>query len=293
MEVPMSVAIARSMHQAQAVARRGPDESPSTASLYDKHLAQIEAERSPPKRPPRSAESFVHSHVRLNALLTRSEGAMGMEGKADGEHERKAETGQGRARGGCGVVKIKVGGAGSVLEQAVRVREMIGRARVQRQRVRLDANQCWTLPEAVAFVEALGADECAAVDYIEEPLVDARLLPSFCECGGVDTHLWAFVDSYPCERVCLRACACMQASEVLNTQEHRQRVRWQCLTHRDGRRRTDRHAVCPGRDAGSAWGGERDSSSRGSRLRRFRVSSQGSRTRGAGAQADPVGCIYI
>ena len=44
MEVPISVAIARSMHQAQAVARRGPDKSPSPASLYDKHLAQIEAE---------------------------------------------------------------------------------------------------------------------------------------------------------------------------------------------------------------------------------------------------------
>jgi len=35
--------------------------------------------------------------------------------------------------------------------------------------------------QAVEFAEALGSDARSVIDYIEEPLLDATLLPAFCK----------------------------------------------------------------------------------------------------------------
>ena len=69
----------------------------------------------------RDAHGVARSHVRLNALLTRGEVL------SASEHEPRGpclETGAARRRAQacCGVVKVKVGGAGSAAEEAARVR---------------------------------------------------------------------------------------------------------------------------------------------------------------------------
>jgi hypothetical protein len=66
-------------------------------------------------------EAVVHSHVHLNALLTRGENLSAAEHEPRGPH-LEAGAARRRAQGGCAVVKVKVGGSGSIAEQAARVR---------------------------------------------------------------------------------------------------------------------------------------------------------------------------
>jgi len=128
--------------------------------------------------------SLVYSHVYLNALLTRAETLPRTEGKPRGPRLEPG-AGEARAHDGCSVVKVKVGGDSPVAQQAARVRAIADQASVQHQRLRLDANQCWTLPQAVQFTEALGSEALSLIDYIEEPLQDASLLPAFYEQTGM------------------------------------------------------------------------------------------------------------
>lgn len=105
------------------------------------------------------------------------------------EHEPRAphlEAGAARrrAQGVCAVVKVKVGGNGSIAEQAARVRAIADQA-ASSLRLRLDANQCWSLSQAVEFAAALGKDVLGVIDYIEEPLRDASQLPAFYDQTGM------------------------------------------------------------------------------------------------------------
>ena len=88
----------------------------------------------------------VHSHVTLNALLTRSEKLPLVEGEPRGPNAEAEAALQPKQRT-CSVVKVKVGGDSPVLEQAARVRAIAAQARARHQRLRLDSNQCWTLAQ--------------------------------------------------------------------------------------------------------------------------------------------------
>ncbi|KAG5188775.1 enolase C-terminal domain-like protein [Tribonema minus] len=74
------------------------------------------------------------------------------------------------------VVKVKVGGACGPRADADRVNAIAARGDT---RLRLDANQAWTLHEALAFTRELSPRARNAVEYIEEPLRDPRQLPRF------------------------------------------------------------------------------------------------------------------
>jgi L-alanine-DL-glutamate epimerase-like enolase superfamily enzyme len=94
-----------------------------------------------------SAEAVVvHSHAHLNALLMRTEKLQQVCGESRSPHSEGGGARNGR-QDVCSVVKVKVGGNSPVGEQAARVRAIVDQARAQQQRIRLDANQCWSLPQ--------------------------------------------------------------------------------------------------------------------------------------------------
>ena len=124
MEVPLTVAAAALCHGSM------PTDQDATG------MATVSANRS-----------VVYSHVYLNALLTRAENLLPSDGDLRGGPHLESAPRQERAQQSCSVVKIKVGGGSDVAQQAVRVRAIAHQASAQHQRVRLDANQCWTLPQ--------------------------------------------------------------------------------------------------------------------------------------------------
>ena len=90
----------------------------------------------------------VHSHAHLNALLTRTEKLPLAGGEPRGPVLEAGAGGEGW-QDACSVIKVKVGGNSPVDQQAARVRAIVDQARAQHQRIRLDANQCWTLLQVV------------------------------------------------------------------------------------------------------------------------------------------------
>jgi hypothetical protein len=135
MEMPLSVTAAslcpRKSQQPRDVLTAASLCPHKVSSKEDKTIASVAA---------------AHSHVYLNALLTRTENPSLAEGRCRRQHHLTAQSAVG-SRKRCMVVKVKVGGDAPVAEQAARVRSLAEEAVRQKQRLRLDANKCWTLPE--------------------------------------------------------------------------------------------------------------------------------------------------
>ena len=92
------------------------------------------------------AAAIVHSHAHLNALLTRTEKLPVAGGEPCGP-VLEASAGVKSWQDDCSVIKVKVGGNSPVDQQAARVRAIVDQARAKHQRIRLDANQCWTMSQ--------------------------------------------------------------------------------------------------------------------------------------------------
>jgi len=93
-----------------------------------------------------------HSDLGVNALLTRQEDLQG-------------------SSEGAAVVKVKVGR--DPQEDASRVNslsEVLSSQKGSMARLRLDANQGWTMDEAIAFVSNLSDASVAITEYLEEPV---------------------------------------------------------------------------------------------------------------------------
>lgn len=101
-----------------------------------------------------------HTHIPINGLL-------------QGEPALLVEQAQQMVGEGFTALKLKVGRA---LEDDIRLVKDISAAISGRALLHLDANQAWSLDEAVYFGNEIGL---AAVDYIEEPLVSYRDIPEF------------------------------------------------------------------------------------------------------------------
>ncbi|CAN0479798.1 unnamed protein product, partial [Ectocarpus sp. 8 AP-2014] len=92
------------------------------------------------------------------------------------------------------VLKVKVGGIAGPSEDAARTVQLLRESGSSgssssssiSSTLRLDANQAWTMDEALQFSAALGdaAATGAAPAYIEEPLREARSLGKFWERSG-------------------------------------------------------------------------------------------------------------
>ncbi|CAM9931191.1 unnamed protein product [Hapterophycus canaliculatus] len=99
------------------------------------------------------------------------------------------------------VLKMKVGGEASPSEDAARTVQLLQRCTSPKQgagsssnnnsrgTLRLDANQAWTMEEALQFSAALtaaaaGRRHCNSGKYVEEPLRDPRSLEKFWELSG-------------------------------------------------------------------------------------------------------------
>mmetsp|Transcript_9867 Transcript_9867/g.27604 ORF Transcript_9867/g.27604 Transcript_9867/m.27604 type:complete len:1197 (+) Transcript_9867:1-3591(+) len=92
------------------------------------------------------------SHAGINALVAREEDLNG-------------------ALGGVTVVKVKVGKDPG--EDANRVNTLANALQIQRgpsARLRLDANQAWSVDDAAAFINALSEQSVEMVEYLEEPV---------------------------------------------------------------------------------------------------------------------------
>ena len=114
----------------------------------------------------------LRSHLLLNGLATRSEG--------------------GSVSGGFAVYKIKVGGVEGVEADAKRLagfEDVAGTTRL-----RLDANQAWSLEDAVRFVSLLSPAVMLMIEYIEEPLNDPQHLIEFYNRTGMRYALDESID---------------------------------------------------------------------------------------------------
>ena len=106
------------------------------------------------------------SHIRLNGLLDRATGT------AKNSHGKEMVT----------ILKVKVGGA-TVEEDVNRVNKLVSTMTSSRVRLRLDANQAWTLDQAATFLR--GLKEPGVIEYIEEPLQNPREIPKLWKlCNG-------------------------------------------------------------------------------------------------------------
>lgn len=101
-----------------------------------------------------------HTHIPINGLL-------------QGEPALLTEQARQMVADGFTALKLKVGRS---LEDDIRLVRDVSEAVGGRALLHLDANQAWTLEEAVYFGNEVGL---AAVDYIEEPLKDNRDIPEF------------------------------------------------------------------------------------------------------------------
>lgn len=119
----------------------------------------------------RMITDFPPERIRLNALL-------------HGERAEILEKAGTLAVRDYRAAKLKVGGANwrAAAEWVAEVRAALGDAVA----LRLDANRAWELPDAVAFARAAAE---YAIEYIEEPLRDPRLLPDFRAASGMDYAL--------------------------------------------------------------------------------------------------------
>ncbi|WP_053057722.1 o-succinylbenzoate synthase [Rubrobacter aplysinae] len=109
---------------------------------------------------PRLLSSVPRGSVELNALIS------------SGPDEAPAEARRMR-EAGYRAVKLKVGRR-QVDEEARLVRHVAGE--LEGVSLRLDANRAWSLTEALEFARGILGVE---VEYVEEPLADATLLPRF------------------------------------------------------------------------------------------------------------------
>jgi len=120
--------------------------------------------------PPSSGHSKLRSFVSLNGLMTRGEV----------ELPRSCSS---------RVVKVKVGGKEDVKKEAEELRDLVKKAKEEGWKLRLDANRCWDLEQAVQFVSSIGFDNLSVIEYIEEPLTDFRQLPRFFQQTGLSYAL--------------------------------------------------------------------------------------------------------
>jgi len=124
---------------------------------------------------PSTSSRAVQTHVRMNGLLVRGEQLSKADGGGAAGTQPLAEP---------RTLKMKVGGAdgnaaGVQVAQAWRLCSARG------QRLRLDANQGWTLAQAEACMMVL-QEAGVSCEYVEEPLcaADVRELPAlFLRCG--------------------------------------------------------------------------------------------------------------
>jgi O-succinylbenzoate synthase len=84
---------------------------------------------------------------------------------------------------GYEAVKLKVGGRG--VEEDVELVRALNEELGDAVALRLDANRAWSLAEAERFVSAVGS----RFEYVEEPLADPTLLPTFTRNHGVPVAL--------------------------------------------------------------------------------------------------------
>jgi L-alanine-DL-glutamate epimerase-like enolase superfamily enzyme len=124
--------------------------------------------------------AVVHSHVHLNALLMRTEKLQQAFGESRSPHSEGGGAGNGR-QDVCSVVKVKVGGNSPVGAQAARVRAIVDQARALQQRIRLDANQCWSLPQVHVSRNAVCVCVCVCVCVFVPAL--PRQAPLRCRCA--------------------------------------------------------------------------------------------------------------
>lgn len=120
----------------------------------------------------------VISHLELNGLATRAE--------EQGTLSPSASQ--------FTTLKVKVGGGASIAEEAARVQAIAEVAIRHGKKLRLDANQAWTLEEAVEFANKLGQEALAVVEYIEEPLADPNQLVEFGLKSGMKYALDESID---------------------------------------------------------------------------------------------------
>ena len=90
------------------------------------------------------------------------------------------------------VLKVKVGGRAGPASDADRTLEFLQDS-PRESTIRLDANQAWSMEEALEFFAALAEADgaiprhdstIAAIEYIEEPLKDPRALEELWERSG-------------------------------------------------------------------------------------------------------------
>ncbi|CAM9584459.1 unnamed protein product [Chrysoparadoxa australica] len=106
---------------------------------------------------------FIQS-IRVNSLLTA--------GESFGGDNRSQQ-------GGDSVIKIKVGG--DTAADAAKVNATLSSLQ-EGTRLRLDANQQWSMEQALAFCSQL--EQPQRLEYIEEPIDDPTRLPEFYKRSG-------------------------------------------------------------------------------------------------------------
>ena len=112
------------------------------------------------------------------------EGAVPVNGLLAGPREQVLADARRLGDGGGRAVKLKVGSRPVVedVELTRAVRDTIGDG----VGLRLDANRSWTLEQAVAFGQELGACD---VEYVEEPLREPEHLREFFDATGIPVAL--------------------------------------------------------------------------------------------------------
>jgi len=100
--------------------------------------------------------------------------AIPVNGLLVGDRDQILRDGRALIEGGCRTLKLKLGMRSLADDVALTrsVRDELG----DRAVIRLDANRCWSLRDAIDFGEQVGTQGIA---YIEEPLADPLALPAF------------------------------------------------------------------------------------------------------------------
>ncbi len=103
-----------------------------------------------------------HDHVRIHGLI-------------QGSQEEAQQEALALINEGFTALKLKVGP--QIHEEIVKVKA-VSQVMEGRALLRIDANQSWTLNQALEFGQEVG---CAAIDYIEEPFKNLEEIPEFFE----------------------------------------------------------------------------------------------------------------
>jgi o-succinylbenzoate synthase len=130
----------------------------------------------------RLISDHTRDRVRVNGLLV-------------GSRDEVAAQARALLDAGFCAMKLKVGG--DIKEDAGRVRA-VNAVIEGRAILRLDANQGWSVEDAIAFGNDIG---CAAVDYIEEPFRESGEIPRFFNETFIPAALDETVLTTPFERI--------------------------------------------------------------------------------------------